>query len=50
MRCDPTLQYEVVGALAASSLKFSVTCAKDAEFAKLHSTVVVLLDYKLESL
>lgn len=41
MRCDSTLQYEVVGGLAASSLKFSATCAKDAEFAKLHSAVVI---------
>lgn len=43
MRCDPTLQYEVVGALAAGSLTFSASCAKDTEFAKLCSAVVMLM-------
>lgn len=45
MRCDPALQYKVVGALAASSLIFSATCTKDTEFAKLCSVVVIVMSY-----
>lgn len=43
MKCDPTLQHEVLGILAASSLTFSTRCGKETELAKLCEAVVILM-------